>query len=100
MSEAETTDRLERWRAVRQRMRDEGLSQPWFDVRKSYDFPLFPPEQLRWLPTLEARWARPAISLEAFCAAKSSEGPAPSGGSAFRSSRSFEFEPANTWRCA
>lgn len=69
------------------------------------DFQLFPPAQMRWLATPEARWTRPAISLEAYLRGQKQKGgragPTPAGGiSAVRNSRGFEFEPANTSRCA
>ena len=75
MSGDEMRDSSERLKAVRERLREAGLWQPWFDVCKNYDFPpLFPPEQMRWLATPEARWARPALSLEAYLRGQKQKG--------------------------
>jgi hypothetical protein len=57
-------------KAVRGRLFDEGLVQPWFDVCKSYESTLFPAEQMRWLATPEARWVRPKVSLDEHLAAE------------------------------
>ena len=51
------------------RLSREGIAGPWFDCSKDYDFPVAI-EQMRWLNSIEGRWAEPKITLDEFLAAK------------------------------
>ena len=55
-------DRLVR---VLRRLSQEGLSFPWFDCSKPYDFPVATEEQMRWLNSWKSRWTQPHASLSA-----------------------------------
>jgi hypothetical protein len=69
--EGNNTSAVDKWGRVRARLREQ-LGEdyitpfPGVDVWRGYDFPLVTAEQMRALRRPEARWTRPAMSLEEF----------------------------------
>jgi hypothetical protein len=59
-------DDADRLRAFLRRMHEEGLSLPWFDCSKPYDFPAAPEEQAQRVDAWEPWWAKPDVSLHEF----------------------------------
>ena len=69
MTQVRERSQADRMATILRRLSREGIASPWFVCGKGYDFPVATVEQMRWLNSIEGRWAEPKITLDEFLAA-------------------------------